>query len=246
MEAYIGKIEPVSSELWKGNLSIGIYFAGCDYNCPSCNTPEFLQTKEEYVLSLKEVKKAIKESASQVHAVVFTGGEPTLHRQQLINLATYAKDLGLKVGINTNGSKTECIRSLLSLDILDFIAIDIKTPLTEDIFQKATRSQTFFKTSNEQLQDYKNTLKLLKAHDKKLEIEFNTLIIPSIISRKEDLFEIAVQIEDINAIWTLLPFQPETVVNKRFKEIKPPSMRFLEDLRYAIKKKYPKLRIFVD
>jgi len=246
MQAYIGRIEPVSGEHWHGGLSFTIFFAGCDYNCPNCNTPDILDTKEEFLLNLRDVKNDIKQYSDSIKAVVFTGGEPCLQRQALLTLATYAKDLDLKTGIETNGSKTECLRSLLRLGIIDYIALDLKSPFEPGFFERATISKTFFKDSQSLITDLKSTLRLLREYQDKVDIEFRTTVIPTLVSRKEDLLAIAEEIADIECNWVLTQYDPSRVVNRRFSDIKPPSVGFMVNLKDTIQKRNPKIRVTVQ
>ncbi len=244
MEAHIGRIEELTDRHWHGHLSTSISFAGCDFNCPGCNTPELLIAKEEHLIDIKEVKKKIRQHSGTIEAVVFTGGEPCLQRQVLISLASFSKDAGLKTALVTNGSKTECIRSLLSLALLDTVILDIKAPFEEDFFQRATLSRTFFKTTAELLEDIRSTLRLLKKYQDAVEIIIRTTITPTLVSRKEDLLKIAEKIDDMVCVWELVSFSPENVDDRRFSAIRPPSREFLENLAGTIRKMYPRLRVF--
>jgi len=240
MEAFIAKIDPVSSDHWYGGLAYTIYFAGCDFKCPYCNTPEMLETKEDYLRDLREIKNDIKQYRSSIKAIVFTGGEPCLQRQSLLQLAAFAKDLELKTGLETNGSKTETIRSLINLNVIDFIALDLKSPPKADQFQRATKSRTFFKSSEELINDIKKTIVLLE--NSKVDTEVRTTIVPSINSRKEDIFGIADQIEQLNCTYLLQQFSPDDTIG-RFKKINAPSQNFIRELSDSVQKRYPKLRI---
>jgi pyruvate formate lyase activating enzyme len=244
MQANIAHIEHVTDELWAGNLSSIIYFAGCDFNCPNCNSTDMIPSNEEFVMDLKDVKREIKEHIGTIKALVFSGGEPCLQRQSLITLATFAKDAGLKTALITNGSKTEVIRSLITLNLLDNITFDMKAPLEEDFFQKATKSSTFFKSTKSLMDDIKSTLKLVKRNHNQIQIVFTTTITPTLVSRKEDIIKIAELIEDIECIWELKKFNPKNVQNKKFSSIKPPSSEFLDNLKETIQKRFPNIRIF--
>jgi len=245
MQAYIGKIEPLSSDNWYGKLATVIFFAGCDFDCPNCNTPEMLSAKEELLVDFKDIKSELKKNLGAIQAVVFTGGEPCLQRQALLNLAAFAKDMNLEVGLETNGSKTECLRSLLSLSLVDQIALDIKAPFEEDLFEKATRSKTFFKPTAELITDLKQTLKLLHKYQDKIHIEVRTTITPTLVSRKEDVLKIAEQLQDLECTYVLKQFNPANT-KRRFAEIKPPSIEFLENLKSTLQNRYPNFRVVLE
>ena len=73
----------------------------CNQKCVFCSTP--YQDKE---LNLDKAKKIIKETKEdkKIGEVVFTGGEPTKH-PDLFEMINYAKNLGLRTRIITNGIK---------------------------------------------------------------------------------------------------------------------------------------------
>jgi len=66
-------------------------------------------------------------SSPFISAVVFSGGEPTLQKNELIALAKKVKDLGLLVGLQTNGLFSETLDYLIREKLVDRIALDFKT-----------------------------------------------------------------------------------------------------------------------
>ena len=58
---------------------------------------------------------------------MFSGGEPTMQGDALIELARYAKGLGLSAGIQTNGFFPATIERLLEEKLLDKVALDFKS-----------------------------------------------------------------------------------------------------------------------
>jgi len=233
MEAGIGRFE-------RSGDSLLIFFAGCDFACPNCNEPGLLQRTAEHLADTRDIKKEM----LNVKKVVFTGGEPCLQRQALIQLASSAKDLGAKTILETNGSKTECIRTLLSQSLLDAVVLDIKSVFEEEHFQKATRSRTFFKSSSELINDVLSSVRLLR--DAKVDVYIRTVITPTLLSRKEQMFSIAREIEDLDCVWLLSAFSPENVDHKMLKELRPPSREFLNNLAESLRNRHPQLRVTVQ
>ncbi|MFW6009393.1 MAG: radical SAM protein, partial [archaeon] len=77
----------------------------CIHDCIFCSIPK----KEEY-LELNEIKRRIKKKSKiDYNLVVFTGGEPTLHKD-LNKAIKYSEELGMKTRIITNGVKFSDIR----------------------------------------------------------------------------------------------------------------------------------------
>lgn len=245
MQSYIASTIPTTLD-WSGRNSFVVFFAGCDFRCRYCYVPQYLDFKNEYLVDLKEIKKAIKLSAQLVDNVLFTGGEPCLQREALVDLARFCKKEGVKVTLDTNATRTDTIQMLVKEKLVDNINIDLKTPLEQQTFEKVTSSKTFFKATEEILSNIKETLEFLKKNQDKVFIEFKTVIIPSMVFKKEDLLGIAEIVKDFEGRWVLCQFEPggdRQLVDKNMKNISPPTKKFIENLRDICQKKYPNLRI---
>jgi len=68
----------------------------------------------------------IRGSLFAISGVVFSGGEPTLQKEALIELARSSKEMGLAVGVQTNGVCPDTLDALIGEGIVDRIALDIK------------------------------------------------------------------------------------------------------------------------
>lgn len=62
-----------------------------------------------------------------ISGVVFSGGEPTMQKEPLAVLARAAKEMGLKVGLQTNGYYPETLAHLIGEGLVDRVALDHKT-----------------------------------------------------------------------------------------------------------------------
>ncbi len=95
---------PVLSELaltYKCNLRCKFCYAGCN-----CTTNPAGSDKELSESEFKTIIKTIYNEA-RVPSISFTGGEPTLKPQLLLNCIRYAKDLGMRVNLITNGTQID-------------------------------------------------------------------------------------------------------------------------------------------
>ncbi len=68
----------------------------------------------------------IKGSLLAISGVVFSGGEPTMQKEALLELAQAAKKLGLATAVQTNGVFPDTLDSLVKAQALDRVALDIK------------------------------------------------------------------------------------------------------------------------
>lgn len=215
-----------------------VYFAGCNFNCPYCNS-SLLNFKNELTCLLKDLKKEI--NNLQIEEIVFTGGEPCLQRQALLELCRFAKTKKIKTTLETNGSKPDAIKSLIKSELIDKICLDIKAPLTGELFEKITKSQTFFKKSEEIMKDVKESISILEKSN--IEIEIKIIITPSLLFKKEDILEIINNIKNLNCIVELIPFKPEECpIKSNLRNISPPTTKFIQTLKEATLKKYPHIK----
>ena len=102
-----------------------VFFRGCPIHCSYCQNEGILHGED--FREIVEIQELIKSSSRYISGVIFSGGEPTMQKEALIELARYAKGLGLSVGIQTNGFFPETIERLLEEKLLDKVALDFKS-----------------------------------------------------------------------------------------------------------------------
>lgn len=110
---------------WRGKAVCTVFLRGCPLRCSYCQN-DAIQTGEDY-RELDEIAGMIKTSSPFISGVVFSGGEPTAQKKALIALATLAKEMGLAVGIQTNGLFPDTLLALIEHRLVDRIAVDYKT-----------------------------------------------------------------------------------------------------------------------
>ena len=248
MQAYIGGIVSMSTVDWPKNICTVIFFAGCDFNCPYCQNAEIIKFQEHQLRDTLDIKREIRKNIDFIDAVLFSGGEASLQKLPLVELASFAKKMGKKVGIETNGTKPEVNSYLIEEGLLDFVGLDYKAPLGDiPLFEKVTKSRTFFKSTEEVIASVRKTLGILSAHQDDIEAELRTTIVPRLIYRKEDILRIASEIDSFGLAcrWSLQQFRSDfgTVLDPMYKDIDNPRRIFLENLREHCLASYPNLRI---
>ncbi len=244
MLANISGVVAGVTDFWPAKTSYVIFFSGCDFDCPYCDSKSVIKFHRGNDKDLKEIKKDILKNLSGIDSVMFSGGEPGLKRQALLELSRFAKKNSLQVGIETNAAKPTTIRALLNENLLDMIAVDLKSSFDSDKFEKATRSRTFFITTEEITDDIKETLDIVDKNQDSLGIEFRTTITPTILFRKEDVLDMANTVRRFpRAVWVLQRYSQTNVAHKMLSEILPPSYSFMQTLQDAIKKEYPEMMV---
>ena len=103
-----------------------IFTGECNFRCPFCHNGDLVlnpsslpEISESQILSFLERRKNI------LDGVCITGGEPTLQKD-LPDFIKKIKDLGLLVKLDTNGYRPDVLEHLISENLLDYVAMDIK------------------------------------------------------------------------------------------------------------------------
>lgn len=112
-------------------ISAVVFTLGCNFRCPFCQNyrlvlPEYFPKSlidESEILSYLSKKKQL------LDAVSITGGEPTLHGENLISFMENLKKMGYLVQLETNGSNPDFVKKVIDLNLVDYLAMDIKAPL---------------------------------------------------------------------------------------------------------------------
>jgi pyruvate formate lyase activating enzyme len=125
----VGGITDMSTIDWYGNVSLIVFCAGCNYRCPYCHNSALIPADTGTEIDLTFLKERIEANKIIDDAVVFTGGEPSLQPDAIIEAAKLAKSLGLKVMLDSNGSVKENIDKILRSGYIDRVALDVKAPL---------------------------------------------------------------------------------------------------------------------
>ncbi len=108
-----------------GHVSAMVFTQGCNFTCPYCHNPN-TQGQGEHRLSTGEVLDVLAQRRQHIQGVVISGGEPCLHKG-LPEFCRSLKALGFAVKLDTNGSQPGMLGRLLREQLLDYVAMDLKS-----------------------------------------------------------------------------------------------------------------------
>lgn len=111
---------------WAGRQMAFIRLAGCNLNCPWCDTnyaERAVMTVEEIITRLRLLPEIKADDTNNNIPVVLTGGEPTIHDLQ--PLVTRLRSFSKKIHLETNGVGTGVDRQWLRQNI-DWITLSPK------------------------------------------------------------------------------------------------------------------------
>ncbi len=126
----IGGVQPSSFIDFPGTVSAVIFTVGCNFRCPYCHNPELVFESPDHELSGEEVLSFLETRAGLLPAVTITGGEPTM-QQDLLPFMRKVKRLGFRLKLDTNGTNPEVLREAIKEKLLDYVAMDVKAPLSK-------------------------------------------------------------------------------------------------------------------
>jgi pyruvate formate lyase activating enzyme len=207
-----------------------IFLGGCDFHCPYCQNKDLVLNyvnlptiKEEEILEFLNKRK------KYIDGVVISGGEPCLYKE-LPNFISRVKNLGFLIKLDTNGSNPVMLKELIDKKLIDYIAMDIKAPLSKYEFV------TKVKINKENI---KKSINLIKTGD--IDYEMRITIVPRLITKK-DIREIGNWLKGIRKFY-IQQFRPITCLDKSFEKIKPFSVGELKEFQKILKEGIKKVEI---
>lgn len=100
-----------------------LWFVGCNMRCQYCYNPDIVFGKGK--IGIDQAEAFLKSRKGLLQAVVFSGGECTMH-PDMMPLVKIAKSLGYLIKVDTNGARPKLIKNLIDNDLLDYVALDFK------------------------------------------------------------------------------------------------------------------------
>jgi pyruvate formate lyase activating enzyme len=123
----IGALQKSTLIDYPGKVSAIVFTSGCNLNCGYCYNPELRNFSPR--IAEEEVLSFLRTRCNQLDAVTITGGEPTV-QADLLSFAKKVKALGFLVKLDTQGTNPRKVRELIRAEMVDYIAMDVKAPLS--------------------------------------------------------------------------------------------------------------------
>ncbi|MCE5345000.1 MAG: anaerobic ribonucleoside-triphosphate reductase activating protein [Bacteroidales bacterium] len=158
---------------WEGKLTAVIFTKGCNFRCGFCHNPslvipELLNQTEDFPES--RIFCFLKDRGSWLDGVVITGGEPTIYTD-LPDFIVRIRQLGFRIKLDTNGTNPLMLRKLIEDDLIDFVAMDIKTIVKMEDYQRITSCN-----DPELTEKIEKSIGILRSSN--IQYQFRTTIIP--------------------------------------------------------------------
>jgi pyruvate formate lyase activating enzyme len=163
----------------------------------------------------QKVKSEVLRASKFIDAVILSGGEPLMQPAAVGEIAAYAKELGLLVGIHTNGVYSERIKELSEKGLLDAVFLDVKAPLERNAYSIAAGpvEDSTVKAINDSL----TLCSALKKLGKIAYFEVRTTVFKGISDAPQDVVRIASAIPCADA-YVIQQGRPEVAVDEQLQK----------------------------
>ncbi len=188
---------------YPGKIACMVYTIGCNFRCPYCHNPELVDETVTVKYQEQEILDFLDTRKKMLDGVVITGGEPTIHGDPLLSFIREVKQRGFLVKLDSNGTNPEFLEQVIKEKLVDYIAMDIKSPL-------AKYSQTVARGVD--IESIKKSITILMGSN--VEYEFRTTILKVMLS-PEDIEEIGKEIQGAKKYY-LQKFIPSKILNPQF------------------------------
>ena len=216
---------------YPGKIASTIFTCGCNFRCPFCHNPELVFPKEHKFPCTdgEEVLKKLNGRQTFIDGVCITGGEPTLN-DDLPDFIKSIKKMGYAVKLDTNGYKPDVIERLMDKNLIDAIAMDIKSSF--DNYSKVCGTDIDVELIKKSIEMIMNS---------GLQYEFRTTVVPEYVS-KEDIDKIVSHIEGAE-FYALQQFHKDKVLAPDVVPDKPYEKQFFYDMLKKHKGKFKKMEL---
>ena len=200
-----------------GRIASLIFYGGCNLSCPFCHNPALVIDPFELPdYPTEAILEELYTRRTFIDGVVISGGEPTL-AAGLPDLLEEIRRLGLQTKLDTNGLAPTVLGDLLARQLLDYVALDVKT---------APQRYGELHDSPIDLDLLPRSIALLKNSG--VDHEFRTTCVPGFV-----------EVDDIHAMgeilnggrrWILQQFMSAYSLDSSLREIAPHAPETLTDL----------------
>ncbi len=216
---------------YPGKIASTIFTCGCNFQCPFCHNPElvFIDKFQMNCSDGNELLEKLEKRREFIEGVCITGGEPTLNND-LCEYIYRIKSIGYLVKLDTNGYKPDVIKNLLEKNLIDAIAMDIKSSFK--MYSNASGIDV-------DILRIKDSIELIRNSN--IQYEFRTTLVPDYVI-PEDVDEIVGYINGANH-YVLQQFHKDKVLYPERVSDKPYDKEVFYKLLKKHKGKFKKMEL---
>ncbi|HAV92929.1 TPA: anaerobic ribonucleoside-triphosphate reductase activating protein [candidate division WOR-3 bacterium] len=184
-----------------------IFLGGCNFKCPFCHNPELIDNRGEDIEEDFLFSELLRRR-NFIEGICITGGEPLLFDEVIDFIKALKRETGKLIKIDTNGYNPVLLKKIIELNIVDYIAMDVKTSLKKYYIAAGV---------NVDEEKIKTSIDSIIASN--IDYEFRTTVVPEIV-QSEDIREIGSLVNGAKKI-SLQQFRAQKTYNEEFQKLKP-------------------------
>ena len=203
-------VQGVSVIDYPGKIVSVLFLGGCNFRCPFCQNADLVLRPESLPgLDLEEIIRSLEKKKGFVDGVSITGGEPLIHGEALTSLLRQLHETGLAVKLDTNGYEVELLHEVLTAELVDYVAMDVKTSLAG-----------YSEAAGRELDTRRIEQSIRLIMDSGVQYEFRTTCVPGIVE-EDDIRGIAALISGAKRYY-LQQFRPDgPVIDAAYEAVRP-------------------------
>ncbi|HNV01531.1 MAG TPA: anaerobic ribonucleoside-triphosphate reductase activating protein [archaeon] len=222
---FIGGLQELTLTDFPDKVACIVFLVNCNFKCKFCYNKEltstsFFKKSKRKLIPESDFFSFLESKKKMLDGVVITGGEPTLS-PGLIDFIKKIKQKGFLVKLDTNGTNPWILEKLLKENLVDYIAMDFKSP--EKKYPVITQSNISFSKIKESVLILKNS---------NIPHEFRTTLYPKLTL--EDLKEMSALM--VGEKWFLQQFIGKNVLDKKSRYLRPFNKKKSENILKELNK----------
>ena len=165
----IAGLQKLTTSDFPGFIACIVFTQGCNLKCPYCQNSGLIPIVRDFKndsLTTEDIFEFLEKRKGILDGVVITGGEPLIHTD-IDEFISKIKKIGYKVKLDTNGTNPELLKKLIDLNLIDYVAMDIKNDFLN--YAKTVGVE------NINTENIKKSIDILKQS--KIDYEFRTTIV---------------------------------------------------------------------
>lgn len=210
-----------------GRVASSLFLRGCNLRCPYCYNAGLVlggeAAADDTYATAEEVFLHLEKRKNVLTGFVVSGGEPLVNPLTPY-LVSYAKALGYRVKLDTNGTLPDELNALIEDDTMrpDFIAMDIKTSPSrygELLGSLKTQDKSTAAKIAEDFSSRITAAARLTSSLPPFSREWRTVLVPPLVT-KRDIREMAALLPS-DASWRFAQFRNENCIDPAYNDIAP-------------------------
>jgi pyruvate formate lyase activating enzyme len=232
----IGGLQKLTLVDYPSKIAATVFLTGCNFKCGFCHNAGLVdveEIKKQPEISEKDFFKFLDSKVGLIDGICITGGEPTIN-SDLIDFIKKIKEKGFLVKLDTNGSNPEMLGKIIREELVDFIAMDIKTSIDVKSQDPISNAQNYSKATGVKvnIDNIKRSVDLIKNSG--IDYEFRTTVVPGVVEEK-DIEKIGQWLQGAKK-FALQQFRNQKVLDKSFENVQPYLEETLKEFKKILEK----------